>query len=315
MNVVEVEGLSKAYGSVAAVRDVTFSVQRGECVGILGPNGAGKSTTVEIVEGFRSRDTGRVSVLGEDPAGAGPAWRARLGIVLQECGFESFLTVREVLSLHAGYYPAPRPVDEVLEICQLTEKASARVLRLSGGQRRKLDVALAIVGNPEIIFLDEPTTGFDPIARRAFWALIGELRESGTTILLTTHFLEEAEVLADRLVLIINGSAVISGTTDALRATATGSDVCFTFPRALNGQDHRQLAELCGGFGARMLSSTDVAISTIEPTMVLAHLTSWAAHHRVELGNLRVERPTLEDVYLRLVEQHRSPVPQRERAS
>ncbi len=298
---IEVSGLAKSYGSVQAVKDVSFTVSAGECVAILGPNGAGKSTTVEIIEGFRTRDSGEVRVLGQDPALADGHWRARLGIVLQECGFEGFLKVREVLQLHARYYPAPRAVDEVLALCQLSEKADARVLRLSGGQRRKLDVALALIGDPELIFLDEPTTGFDPIARQAFWSVINDLRALGKTVVLTTHFLDEAEALADRLVLIIDGCVAATGTVHEIRSRSQGATVKFEFPRGLSVDAHNEFITLCTSLRASMLNPQEAGLRTNQPTLALAHLTAWAAKRKMELSNLRVERPTLEDIYTAMV--------------
>jgi ABC-2 type transport system ATP-binding protein len=304
MSIIEVHQLEKTYGDFHAVRNVSFAVEQGECVGILGPNGAGKSTTIEILEGFRQRDSGTVHVLGVDPAQGDAGWRARLGIVLQECGFESYLTVREVLALHARYYPSPRSVDEVLDICQLTEKSGSRVLRLSGGQRRKLDVALAIIGNPEVIFLDEPTTGFDPLARKAFWSVITRLRALGSTVILTTHFLEEAEALADRLVLIVDGSVATSGTIGEIRSLGVGAEVRFRFPPGLDAEQKLKLGTVCTKLRAKLDTTGECVVPTREPTLVLAHLTSCAAQLRVELPSIRVNRPSLEDVYLGLVDQH-----------
>ena len=218
MAAIEVTGLRKVYGGVAAVDGLDLTVGEGEVVALLGPNGAGKTTTVEILEGYRARDAGTVSVLGHDPQTGGRAFRERIGIVLQEAGFEDNFTPRELIRLHAGYYPHPRPVAEVITLTGLDEKADARVSTLSGGQRRRLDLALGIVGDPDLLFLDEPTTGFDPSARRRAWDLVESLRALGATILLTTHYLDEAEHLADRVVVIDHGRVVAHGTPEELAA-------------------------------------------------------------------------------------------------
>ena len=208
---ISVRGLRMNYGSYAAVRGIDLDVARGEILAFLGPNGAGKTTTVEILEGFRIRTGGEVRVLGEDPAHAGPGWRARIGVVLQSCAPERLLTVRECLSMYAGYYPRPLPVARVLELTGLTGKAASRCNELSGGQQRRLDVALALIGDPELIFLDEPTTGFDPSARHMAWDVISGLRDLGKTIFLTTHFMDEAEALADCILILAAGKIVASG--------------------------------------------------------------------------------------------------------
>jgi ABC-2 type transport system ATP-binding protein len=272
---IRVSGLRKRYGAVAAVDGVDFEIRRGEVFALLGPNGAGKTTTVEILEGYRHRDGGTVEVLGTDPQHAGRAWRARIGIVLQLTSEGPELTVREMVRHFAAFYPRPRDPDEVIDLVGLTGKARSRVRQLSGGQVRRLDVALGIVGDPELLFLDEPTTGFDPEARRRFWRLIEELSGSGTTILLTTHYLDEAEALAGRV-------AVISG--GRIRATGTPADIGgrATAAATVTWQD---------ADGPGMLR-------TDEPTRVVAEL---AARFGGEVPGLAVSRPTLEDIYLELI--------------
>jgi ABC-2 type transport system ATP-binding protein len=291
---ITVERLTKRYRDVTAVDGVGFEVAEGEVFALLGPNGAGKTTTVEVLEGFRPRDAGRVDVLGIDPADRARSrdLRERLGIVLQECAVEPFLTVREVLRRNAGFYPHPRDVDEVLALVGLEEKANARVKTLSGGQQRRLDMGLGIVGNPELIFLDEPTTGFDPSARRGAWELVRSLAAGGTTVLLTTHYMDEAEALADRVAIIAKGHIVAEGTTESLGERDAGeARIRFRLPE---------------GFGAADLpvpATVDdrrVVITTTDEVDVLHRLTSWALGNGLRLNGLTVERLTLEDVYLRL---------------
>jgi ABC-2 type transport system ATP-binding protein len=272
---ISVQGLRKRYGSFDAVDGVDLAVETGEILALLGPNGAGKTTTVEICEGYRSRDAGDVSVLGIDPATADRAWRERVGVVLQTSGFTEELSVRETISHFASFYERPREVDELLDAVGLTEKADTRARRLSGGQQRRLDVAIGVVGQPELLFLDEPTTGFDPEARRHFWDLIRRLRDDGTTILLTTHYLEEAEALADRLAVIVRGRVV----ADSTPSTLGGRDSAAAIVRWV---DHDGPHE----------------IRTDTPTRVVAELSSRLGG---EAGELTVSRPTLEDVYLRLI--------------
>ena len=291
-----VNDLSKAYGAHAAVRGLTFSVRRGEVYGLLGPNGAGKTTTVEILEGYRARDAGTVSVLGVDPQTGGRRFRERIGIVLQDAGFEDSFTPRELIRLHAGYYPHPRSVAEVITLTGLEEKADARVRSLSGGQRRRLDLALGIVGDPELLFLDEPTTGFDPSARRRAWELVETLRALGATILLTTHYLDEAEHLADRVVVIDHGRVLAEGTPEEL-ASAAGAATVISF-RMPSGLDVADLPRL--GLGRRLAGSL-VEVRTEAPTADVARLAAWAVGRHVELEGLTLARPSLEDVYLDLV--------------
>ncbi|SEF91401.1 ABC-2 type transport system ATP-binding protein [Thermomonospora echinospora] len=273
---VRVSGLAKRYGEVRAVDGIDLEIERGEVFALLGPNGAGKSTTVEILEGHRRRDAGRVEVLGHDPGRATRQWRARLGIVAQTTREAPELTVREMVRHFAGYYPRPRDPDEVIEAVGLTDKTRTRLAGLSGGQRRRVDVALGIVGDPELLFLDEPTTGFDPEARRAFWELIRGLAHDGTTIVLTTHYMEEAEVLADRV-------AVIAG----------GRILAVDTPRELGGRatEVAEVSWLEPAEGRRTLRAAS-------PTQVVAEL---AERFGGEVPGLTVARPTLEDVYLRMI--------------
>ena len=271
-----VRGLRKSYGERTAVDGVDLDVATGEVVALLGPNGAGKTTTVEILEGYRARDAGEVSVLGTDPAGATPAWRARVGIVLQAVNDLSELTVRETVRHFAGYYPAPRDPDEVVATVGLTDSADQRSRLLSGGQRRRLDVALGILGRPELLFLDEPTTGFDPAARRTFWRLVEDLAAEGTTILLTTHYLDEAERLAQRVAVMSDGQFL---------------DVAP--PSSLGGR-HQELATVAWHDD----DGTPRSTTTAEPTRTVAEL---AARFGGEVPSLTVTRPTLEETYLRMV--------------
>ena len=276
MPAIEVSGLRKAYGSLEAVRGVDFSIEEGEVFGLLGPNGAGKTTTVEILEGYRERDAGEVRVLGHDPMRPGPDFRERIGVVLQQSEMWPNLTVRETHAIFAGYYRAPRDVDEVVALVGLKEKSGARVKSLSGGQKRRLDLGLALVGDPDLVFLDEPTTGFDPQARRAAWEMIRSLRSLGKTVLLTTHYLDEAEQLADRVAVMRAGQIVRVGTPAELTTTELQTEIRY-----------RQYGE-------------DVLVQTDEPTRVLAELTSAAVARGEELEGLQVRRPSLEDVYLAL---------------
>ena len=276
--VVSVRGLRKSYGDFQALRGIDFELRSGEVFGLLGPNGAGKTTTVEILEGYRTRDGGEVEVLGADPAAAGLGWRGRIGVVLQSSGMYETLTVGESLAQFAGYYPNPRPVDEVVELIGLEDKRKERVRRLSGGQRRRLDLGLALVGDPELIFLDEPTTGFDPAARRRAWETIRSLSGLGKTILLTTHYLDEVEQLADRVAVLREGRIVASGTPRDLTAVVTKTQIRYRE----NGRD--------------------VLIETEEPTRALQELTARALEDGHELEGLQVRRPSLEEVYLSLTE-------------
>jgi ABC-2 type transport system ATP-binding protein len=297
--VVTVRGLVKRYGRREAVRGIDLDVHRGEIFAFLGPNGAGKTTTVEILEGFRTRTDGEISVLGVDPSGAGGGWRDRVGVVLQDSAPEPGLSVRECLELYAGYYRAPRPIDETITLVGLTDKADTLAGQLSGGQRRRLDVALALIGDPDIVFLDEPTTGFDPSARRAAWEVIAGLRQLGKTIFLTTHYMDEAEYLADRIAVIVDGRIVAEGTPRTLggrdRMTAT---IRFTLVNGLAARDLpaglRPLAE-AGPDGTTLLRSES-------PLVHVQMLADWALGRGVDLPDLDIHRPTLEDVYLALTD-------------
>jgi len=291
-----------AYGELEAVRGIDVEVRRGEVFAFLGPNGAGKTTTVEVLEGYLKRTGGEVSVLGVDPQRGGPEWRERVGVVLQESAVEPDVTVRETLELFAGYYGAPRDVDELIELVGLTGKADVLGGQLSGGQRRRLDVALALVGDPELVFLDEPTTGFDPSARRAAWEMIAGLQALGKTIFLTTHYMEEAEHLADRICVLAAGKIVAEGTPQTLGGRDTApTEICFTLPAGVDRTSFPAgLAEL---MSAQNHGGTE--LRSQEPLAVLVRLAAWSREHSVELTDLEVHRPTLEDIYLRLTEGQR----------
>jgi ABC-2 type transport system ATP-binding protein len=291
--VIEVEGLRKSYGAVEAVRDIDLHVAEGEVLAMLGPNGAGKTTTVEILEGYRARDAGHVSVLGMDPWTAGAELRRRVGIVLQSCGFDPYLTVAEIIRMYAGFYPAPRTVDEVVALVGLEEKAGSRVRSLSGGQQRRLDVGLALIGDPELLFLDEPTTGFDPSARRQAWAIVRDLCALGKTVLLTTHYMDEAQALADRIVVIRDGRIVAEGTPDQIGGRSSGT-VTIRFAIDDGG------VALPEGFDAGQRDGEAIVVRTTDPVPMLHRLTSWSLEHGVEIRNLSVTPPSLEDVYLEL---------------
>jgi ABC-2 type transport system ATP-binding protein len=276
VSAIAVSDLRKAYGQREVLHGLTFTVETGEVFALLGPNGAGKTTTVEILEGYRRRDGGDVRVLGEDPERGGRAFKARIGIVLQSAAVYHILTVREIVRLFAGYYPRPRPTDEVIELVGLGEKRDARVRSLSGGQLRRLDLALALVGNPELVFLDEPTTGFDPAARHQAWETIRDLRSLGKSILLTTHYMEEAQRLADRVAILRGGEIVGTGSPEELLSGHASVEIRYR----RNG--------------------SEVVVATEEPTRVLHELTEKALAEGVELEGLEVHRRSLEDVYLEL---------------
>ena len=293
-NAIEVTGLRKSYGSVHAVKNVNFTVRRGEIVALLGPNGAGKTTTLEILEGFRVRDEGSAVVLGYDPNDRSHAreLRERTGLVLQDIAVEPYLTVRETVARSAGYYSAARDVGEIITPVGLNGQERRKVRTLSGGQKRRLDLALGLIGNPELLYLDEPTTGFDPAARRDAWELVRQLRASGTTVLLTTHDMDEAQALADRVVVLSAGLVVAAGP-----------------PAVLGGRD-RARARItfalpdCGAISDLPLPGIEqngaVVVETANPTLALSELTDWAMRRGTELAGLAVERPSLEDVYLQL---------------
>lgn len=289
---ISVTGLIKRYGDHQVVDGVDLEVQQGEVFAFLGKNGAGKTTTTEILEGYRTRDGGDVSVLGEDPATAGAEWRAKLGIVLQESRPLGALTVKETLRLYAAYFPNPHTVDDVVRLVGLEEQINQRAGRLSGGQVRRLDVGIALIGRPELVFLDEPTTGFDPEARRQFWDVISGLRDLGTTVFLTTHYMDEAQVLADRVAVLRDGKIAALGTPAELQALRGDVEIRFTLPPGL------ELAALPALSSQPRLTGGEVRVETTAPTADLAVLCSWAEARGLELPALTVERPTLEDVFL-----------------
>jgi ABC-2 type transport system ATP-binding protein len=296
--VIAARGLRKRYGEVEAVAGIDLTIAAGEVFALLGPNGAGKTTTVEILEGYRRRTDGDVSVLGVDPEAGGRSLRDRIGIVSQEGGADNDFTVRETIELYSAAYPAPLAVDEVTELVGLEDKRDARIRTLSGGQRRRLDFALGIAGNPELLFLDEPTTGFDPSARRRSWELVANLRSLGTTILLTTHYMDEAQNLADRVAVLASGRIVAEDTPDMLAGRENGvAFVRFRLPDGVGAQDLPlpRDAELEAANG-------HIAFRTETPTRALTPLLEWANGHGEELEGLSVTRPTLEDVYLELTD-------------
>ncbi|HEX6754237.1 MAG TPA: ABC transporter ATP-binding protein [Solirubrobacterales bacterium] len=280
-SVISIRGLRKSYGDFEAVRGIDLEVRAGEVFAFLGPNGAGKTTTVEILEGYRERSGGEVVVLGQDPQQAGRAWRERIGIVLQSCRLDPYLTVRESLGLYAGYYSAPRPVEETIELVGLGDKAETRTGSLSGGQQRRLDVGMALVGDPELLFLDEPTTGFDPSARRQAWDVIEDLRDLGKTVFLTTHYMDEAQRLADRVAIIAGGEIVASGAPGEL---GDRESLPTTIRYRLGGEE--------------------VSVETRTPVADLHELTGRVVAEGLDLEGLEVTRPSLEDVYLSLTSEN-----------
>jgi ABC-2 type transport system ATP-binding protein len=293
---ITVRGLRKAYGTHEAVRGIDFEVERGEVFGFLGPNGAGKTTTIEILEGYRPRTGGDVSVLGVDPQHPTRAWRNRVGLVLQECQLDPTLTVRETLSMYASFYESPRDVDEIVSLVGLDDKRDARLGTLSGGQKRRADVGVGIIGDPELVFLDEPTTGFDPSARRGAWNMIEGLKDLGKTIFLTTHYMDEAQHLADRVVILRQGELVAQGKPDELGDTMSkASEVRFRLPAGVTVDQlktviHEELST----------SGSEVSFRTETAQQALYHLTGWAERHHVQLQDIEVQRPTLEDIFLQL---------------
>jgi ABC-2 type transport system ATP-binding protein len=295
MDAIEVHDLVRAYGATRAVDGISFSVAPGEIFAMLGPNGAGKTTTVEILEGYRSRDAGDVRVLGFDPATGGRAYRERIGIVLQSAGFEEDFTVRELVRLQASLYPRRHDADELIDLLELTDKAGVRIKALSGGQRRRLDLALGLVGAPELLFLDEPTTGFDPAARLRAWELIRRLRELGTTVLLTTHYLEEAQELADRVAVLRAGRLVALGTPDELRESGPlAGTISFRIPAGTGA------ADLPGLSGQVHVEARLVQVRTHRTVADAWRLTGWSIESGVELSEFTVSPPTLEQAYLAL---------------
>jgi ABC-2 type transport system ATP-binding protein len=293
---IRVQGLRKRYGDVEAVAGISFEVAEGECFALLGPNGAGKTTTVEVLEGYRSRSGGEVEVLGFDPELGQRELRERVGIVLQSAGIERQVTVAEVVALFAGYYPHPRDPGEVIELVGLGAKRDAWTRTLSGGQQRRLDLALGIVGDPDVIFLDEPTTGFDPSARRRAWELVDSLRALGKTILLTTHYMDEAQNLADQVAIMAAGRIVAQGSPGSLGGRDVAeAEISFRLPRDTGLDDLPAL-----GPERPRLEDGRVTLRTAAPTGALHALTGWALARGTELEGLAVTRPSLEDVYLRL---------------
>lgn len=297
MSVVVVEELHKRYGDNHAVKGLSLTIEDGEVFAIVGPNGAGKTSTVEILEGHRTRTSGRVEVLGFDPQTGGRAYRERIGIVLQEAGMDERFTVRELVSLYAGFYPAPRGVDEVIELVGLTGKADERTKTLSGGQRRRVDLALGLVGDPQLLYLDEPTTGFDPSARRQAWDVVAGLCDIGKTVVLTTHYMEEAYRLADRVAVVARGELVALGTPEELvaRTWAGRSVLTFLLPDGASGADLPRLD------GEVELDEHRVVVRSLSLTTDLHTVTGWASARGVELDGLALERGSFEDTYLELI--------------
>ncbi|MFI5026135.1 MAG: ABC transporter ATP-binding protein [Solirubrobacterales bacterium] len=297
-SVISVQGLRKSYDGFEAVRGIDLEVAAGEIFAFLGPNGAGKTTTVEILEGYRTRTGGEVRVLGVDPRDADRGWRNRVGFVLQESRLVPELTPREAIEQYAGYYSRPRDIDETVELVGLSEKADVRTSKLSGGQQRRLDVALALIGDPELLFLDEPTTGFDPSARRQAWDVIGGLRNLGKTVFLTTHYMEEAQTLADRVAIISSGRIVASGSPDDIGGDRERrTEISFRLPAGVRASDLP--------FAVRTSARIDagaVSLAADDPVPILRELTNWAAERGVGLPGLVVGSPSLEDVYLELTE-------------
>jgi ABC-2 type transport system ATP-binding protein len=290
---IRVRGLSKAYGRVEAVRGIDLDVPVGSVFALLGPNGAGKTTTVEILEGYRDRSGGDASVLGHDPQRNEPDLKRRIGIVLQSTGVETYLTVAEAIELYRGYFPHPRPLDEIIEVVGLVEKRDERVKRLSGGQQRRLDVAIGLAGDPELLFLDEPTTGFDPAARRNAWDMVDNLRSLGKTVFLTTHYMDEAQNLADDVAIILAGKIVARGSPGELAARAAGQTIRATLPPEAPALPE-SLAHLVSPNGR------ELEVVTEEPERVLHELTGWSLQNGVKLLDLQTGGANLEDVYLQL---------------
>ena len=291
---IEVRGLRKSYGDLEAVKGIDLHVQAGEVFSLLGPNGAGKTSTVEILEGHRARTAGEVTVLGHDPGRGERAFKSRIGIVLQETGVERFLTVAEAIDRFRDFYPRPRPLDEIIEVVGLQEKRNERVRKLSGGQQRRLDVAIGLAGDPELLFLDEPTTGFDPSARRNAWDMVMNLKELGKTVFLTTHYMDEAQFLADRVAIIVGGGIVAEGPPGQL----VGDEVTRTRVEFHLPKDAAELPPEVAGLATR--SGDAVTFQSDDPLPLLHSLTGWAIREDVPIEKLTVAQPSLEDVYLQL---------------
>ena len=297
--VISVQGLRKSYDGFEAVRGIDLEIGAGEIFAFLGPNGAGKTSTVEILEGYRSRNAGEVSVLGIDPQRADRAWRNRVGFVLQESRLVPELTPREAVEQYAGYYTSPRDIDETVNLVGLGEKANARTSTLSGGQKRRLDVALALIGDPELLFLDEPTTGFDPSARRQAWDVIGGLRDLGKTVFLTTHYMDEAQALADRVAIISTGRIVATGSPEDVGGDREDrTEISFRLPKGIRAPDLPESVRT-----RARIDAGAVSMAATDPVPVLRDLTIWASERGVGLPDLQVRRPSLEDVYLELTRQ------------
>jgi len=292
---IDVRDLKKSYGDLEALRGINFTINRGEIFALLGPNGAGKTTIMEILEGYIQRTSGHVSVLGYDPDSSPEDLRSRVGIVLQETGVDLYLKVGEIIKQFSGFYQNPKPINEILDVTGLREQSDIRIRRLSGGQRRRLDVALGIVGDPELLFLDEPTTGLDPYARRNTWNMIASLRELGKTILLTTHYMDEAEVLADKIALLNAGIIEAEGTLEELRTYKKATTIKFELDDAINRMpvEISKLANVIGN---------EVKLETTTPMSSLAILASWALNEEIELRGLSVQQQSLDEIFIELVE-------------
>ncbi len=290
---IRVRGLQKSYGNVEAVRGIDLDVDTGEVFALLGPNGAGKTTTIEILEGYLQRSAGDVLVLGHDPARKETAFRERIGIVLQSTGVQPYLNVEETIELYRGYYPHPMALEDVLRATGLVPLRKTRVKKLSGGQQRRLDVAIGLSGDPDLLFLDEPTTGFDPSARRGAWGMIRNLQNLGKTVVLTTHYMDEARNLADRVAIMVNGKIVVEGTPDELLSQAGGTTIRYKLP-----DDSPSMPEALDA--GSLQDDEHYVLVTDDPTQSLHRLTNWAVTEGVELQELSVNRPTLEDLFLHL---------------
>lgn len=298
---ITIQNLHKNYGSTEALRGIDLEIQSGEIFALLGPNGAGKTTTIEILEGHRAPTSGTVSVLGFDPSHGAGEFKDRIGIVLQETTVDGYLTVRETVDLFASYYSQPRNTDEILELVGLESQKASPARKLSGGQKRRLDVAIGLIGNPEILFLDEPTTGFDPQARRAAWEMVRRLEELGCTVVLTTHYMEEADFLATRIAIMADGQIIASGTTSDLRRKYTGSQISFQTEKRFNSVIGE--FQIVNDDSLELVDDTFV-LRTSDPTAALYYLTSVAKNNDFQLNNLVVRQATLEDIYLSILDTH-----------